>query len=120
MSRHNPVRVQTHEFEYLRQEAGLRVHVELNMRVTLEERNVWSEAGQLLYRRMEEPSAPELSDRQHLIIQRMPYTVSPLSAHLAFADICRTSASAVCWSALYLPFLGQTSLLQKFSGALID
>ena len=87
MPRHNPVRVQTHEFEYLRQEAGLRIHVELNVRVTLEERNVWSEAGQLLYRRMEEPSAPELSDRQHLVKQRIHRTVSLLKGHLAFTDI---------------------------------
>ena len=113
MSRHNPVRVQTYEFEYLRQEAGIRVHVELNMWVTLQKRNVWSEAGQLLYRRMEEPSTPELSDRQHLIIQRMHCTVSPLCAYLAFANSCRTSALAVCRSALHLQFFWTTIFTAK-------
>ena len=70
VSRHDPVRVETHEVEYLRQEAGFHLHVELDMRVTLEEWNVRSEAGQLLYRRVEEPSTPELSNCQYLITHK--------------------------------------------------
>ena len=96
MSRHNLVRVQTYEFKYIRQEASLRVHVELNMRVTLEERNVWSESGQLLYCRMEEPSTPELSDRQHLIIQRKHFPVSPLEC----LPSLRGYLSSICFSCL--------------------
>ena len=70
VSLHNPIWVETYELEYLHQEAGLWVHVEFDTWVTLKERNVWREAGQLLYRRMEESTAPELSDCHHLIIHK--------------------------------------------------
>ena len=60
--------------------------MKLDMRVTLEKRNVWGEAGQLLYRRMEETPAPELSDCQHLMMHKETTEISHLSAHFAFAN----------------------------------
>ena len=87
VSLHNPIWVETYVFEYLHQEASLWVHMELNMWVMLKERNVWSEAGQLLHRRMEETWAPELSNCQHLITHKECTTkVSHLSIHFAFMN----------------------------------